>query len=171
MTLSKQQISIISENPLNDTLDRFRIKLGDCDQSDQLLWDEIASLVGALVSSTAAFRLPSPDASGNVATRLFSIQQRVRGGGMTLEPFRPLISSVVDNAPDVNIWDAVLSLIDTLNSLTPPPSSIVPTYKGTPVKTSSSRLADSETRDIVERGALLRDKRLHLSQFIHHPNR
>ncbi|KAM4056429.1 hypothetical protein HRG_003332 [Hirsutella rhossiliensis] len=124
MTLSEQQISIISENPLNDTLDRFRIKLGDCDQNDQLLWDEIASLVGAL--------------------------QRVRGGGMTLEPFRPLISSVVDNAPDVNIWDAVLSLIDTLSSLTPPPSSIVPTYKGTPVKTSSSRLADSETRDIVE---------------------
>ncbi|KAM4066736.1 kinase [Hirsutella rhossiliensis] len=150
MTLSKQQISIILKNPLNDTLDRSRVKLRGCDETDQAWRDEIANLLSALVGSTAAFNLPVPDGSGDVAVKLFSIQRLVRGGSVKLDQFRSLVCFVVDNAPDVDIWDAVFSLIDTLSTLTPPPSSIAPTYKGTPVKTSSSRLADSETRDIVE---------------------
>ncbi|KAM4063417.1 kinase [Hirsutella rhossiliensis] len=151
MTLTEQQISLISKNPLNDTLDRSQVKLSGCDETDQALRDEIASLLSALVGSTAAFNLPAPDGSGDLAVKLFSVQRLVRGGKVKLDHFRPLIRSVVNNAPDVVIWDAVFGLIDTLSALTPPPSSIVPTYKGTPVKTSSSRLADGETRDIVER--------------------
>ncbi|KAI0448354.1 serine/threonine-protein kinase Sgk2 [Xylaria acuta] len=133
-----QQIKIVSERPLNDTLDRFRDKLPD--DADDPRQEDIASLLLALVGSTAAFSLPSPDGSGN----------HVRGGVVKLDQFRPLVRYVVDNSPDAIIWAAVFSLINVLGPLTPPPSSIAPTFKGTPIKTSSSRLADSETRDIVE---------------------
>ncbi|KID82013.1 serine/threonine-protein kinase Sgk2 [Metarhizium guizhouense ARSEF 977] len=150
MTLMEQQIKIISERPLTDTLHQFRDKLRHFDECDQTSQDEIANLLSSLVGSPAAFSLPSPDGSGNVAVKLFSIQQHVRGGGLKLEHFRSLVCHVLDNSPDVDIWDAVLNLIERLSPLTPPPSSIAPTFKGTPVKTSSSRLADSETRDIVE---------------------
>ncbi|XP_044714552.1 uncharacterized protein HRG_11906 [Hirsutella rhossiliensis] len=150
MTLTEQQISLISKNPLNDTLDRSQVKLSGCDETDQALRDEIASLLSALVGSTAAFNPCSRWKRRFGGEALFCTTTRSRRW-VKLDHFRPLIRSVVNNAPDVVIWDAVFGLIDTLSALTSPPSSIVPTYKGTPVKTSSSRLADGETRDIVER--------------------
>ncbi|KAL7937847.1 serine/threonine-protein kinase Sgk2 [Trichoderma chlorosporum] len=150
MTLTEQQIKIISERPLNDTLTHLQVKLRDL-KPDHVWQEDIASLLGALLVSPAAFSLASPNYAGSVAARLLSIAQLLHGGGLTLEQFRPLMSSVVDNAPDVDIWDAVLNLIETLSPLTPP-SSVVPTYRGTPVKSSSSQLADSRTRDIFERG-------------------
>ncbi|KAG8425902.1 hypothetical protein J3459_008594 [Metarhizium acridum] len=152
MTLTEQQIKIISDRPLNDALDNQREKLCDLHKSDIPRQEDVANILGPLIASPAAFSLPSPDGSGNVAVKLFSIQQHVRGGGLKLEHFRPLVCHVLDKSPDVDIWDAVLNLIERLSPLTPPPSSIAPSFKGTPVKTSLSRLADSETRDIVERG-------------------
>jgi hypothetical protein len=150
MALTQQAIEIISERPLQDALDHLRPKLCDFDNAS-LRQENVASLLLALVGSPAAFCLPSPDGSGNVAVKLFSIQQHVRGGIVNLDQFRPLVRHVVDKSSDNTIWAAVFDLIDTLGPLTPPPSSIAPTFKGTPVKTSSSRIADSETRDIVER--------------------
>ena len=82
--------------------------------------------------------------------RLFSIQQHVRGGSVKPDHFRTLIRCVVDKSADIDIWEAVFTIIETLGPLTPPSSSITPTFQGTPVKTSSSRLADGETRDVVE---------------------
>ena len=148
MTLPEKQVKIISEHPLNDTLDHVRDKLRN--NTDNLRQEDIANLVGALVVSPAAFSLPSPDGSGSVAVKLFSIIQHIRGGVVKLDQFRPLVRYVVDKSPDAVIWAAVSSLINVLGPLTPPPSSIAPTFKGTPIKTSSSRLADSETRNIVE---------------------
>ncbi|KAI1357851.1 serine/threonine-protein kinase Sgk2 [Xylaria arbuscula] len=148
MTLTEHQIEIILESPLNDTLDYFRDKLRD-DDADDARQEDIVSLLLALLGSTAAFSLPSLDGSGNVAVKLFSIMEHVRGGVVKLNQFRPLVHHVVDKSSDVIIWAAVFSLIDALGPLTPP-SSIALTFKRTPIKTSSSRLADSETRDIVE---------------------
>ncbi|KAJ3577897.1 hypothetical protein NPX13_g2667 [Xylaria arbuscula] len=148
MTLTEHQIEIILERPLNDTLDCFRDKLRD-DDADDARQEDIVSLLLALIGSTAAFSLPSLDGSGNVAVKLFSIMEHVRGGVVKLNQFRPLVHHVVDKSSDVIIWAAVFSLIDALGPLTPP-SSIALTFKRTPIKTSSSRLADSETRDIVE---------------------
>jgi hypothetical protein len=64
--------------------------------------------------------------------------------------FRTLIRCVVDKKSDVDVWEAVFTTFGNLSAATPPPSSIAPTFRGTPIKSSSSRLADSETRDIVE---------------------
>ncbi|KAI9147408.1 serine/threonine-protein kinase Sgk2 [Paramyrothecium foliicola] len=148
MTLTEQQIKIISERPLQDELDHLRDKLRD--DIDDPQEKDVANLLGALLGSPAAFSLPSPDGNGNVAGKLFSIQQNVRGGAVRLDEFRPLVRHVVDKSADTDIWETVFNIINTLSALTPPPSSIAPTFRGTPIKTSSSRLADSETRDIVE---------------------
>lgn len=150
MTLTEHQIKIISERPLHDTFDFFRNKLRDLTYSDCSRQEDLANLLGALVASPAAFSLPSPDGSGNVAVKLFTIQQHVQGGTVKSDHFHALIRCIIDGNADKDIWEAVFNIIKTLGALTPPPSSIVPTYQGTPVKTSSSRLADSETRKTVE---------------------
>ncbi|PFH55760.1 hypothetical protein XA68_17659 [Ophiocordyceps unilateralis] len=149
MKLTEQQISIISDHPLNDTLDRFVDKLREFDESDHTRHEDVADLLLALVGTTAAFNLPCPDGSGNAATRLLHIYHRVHE--LKLESIRPLVRCVIDKAPDIYIWQAVLSLLETLSYLPLPPSLVCPTFIGTPVKTSSSHLADSETRAIVEK--------------------
>jgi hypothetical protein len=146
MALTEQQIKTISELPLKYGLDHPREGLrNDVDNP------HIASLLGALIGSPAAFRLPSPDGYGDVAGRLFSIQQSVREGAVQLDEFRPLVRLVVDTSADADIWEAVFNVIKVVGTLTPPLPSIAPTFRGTPIKISSSRLSDSETRDVVER--------------------
>ncbi|KAJ3558137.1 hypothetical protein NPX13_g9777 [Xylaria arbuscula] len=149
MALSQQAKDIISELPLDDTLNSFQRRLRENINNPRR--EDIASLLGALVISPTAFKLLSPDGSSNLAAKLFSIQQHVRGGLVKLGHFDSLVHHVVSNSSDIDIWEVVFDIIDNLGTLTPPPSSIAPTFQGTPVRSSSSRLSDSETRDIVER--------------------
>ncbi|KAH8707831.1 hypothetical protein BB8028_0002g05710 [Beauveria bassiana] len=151
MTLSEEQLEIIAKHALDDSISRFTAKLGHLKESNETWRTDIALLLGLLVATPAAYNLPSRDRSSNVAVKLFPIQQNVRGGSFRFDLFRPLINAVATDSPDTDVWAAVIDLIDTVNPSTPPPSSIIPTGHGTPVKTSSSRLEDSETRDIVER--------------------
>ncbi|KZZ99749.1 serine/threonine-protein kinase Sgk2 [Beauveria brongniartii RCEF 3172] len=151
MTLSEEQLEIIAKHALDDSISRFTAKLGHLKESNETWRTDIALLLGLLVATPAAYNLPSRDRSSNVAVKLFPIQQNVRGGSLRFDLFRPLINAVATDSPDTDVWAAVIDLIDTVNPSTPPPSSFIPTGHGTPVKTSSSRLEDSETRDIVER--------------------
>ncbi|KND86475.1 hypothetical protein TOPH_08888 [Tolypocladium ophioglossoides CBS 100239] len=144
MALSKDLLKIIAENPLGETLKDVRDKLHAGAPPDGIL----ASLLGALVLSTAAFSLPAPEGSGDVAGKLLTMLQSVRGGSLEPEKLRPLVD-VVDS-PDTDIWATVIDIIKVVNPLTPP-STLAPTFRGTPVKANSSRLSDSETREIVER--------------------
>ncbi|XWX00024.1 hypothetical protein V2A60_008040 [Cordyceps javanica] len=151
MTLTEEQLEIIAKHALNDSISDFTAKLGRLEGSNEAWRTDIALLLGLLVATPAAYNLPSRDGSSNVAVKLFPIQQNVRGGSFRFDHFRPLIDAVAADSPDTDVWDAVINLIDAVNPSTPPPPSIIPTGHGTPVKTSSSRLEDSETRDIVER--------------------
>ncbi|KAL2890694.1 serine/threonine-protein kinase Sgk2 [Ceratocystis lukuohia] len=148
MALTKQQIKIISENPLENRLDHLRERLRV--DVDNPLHEDIIGLLGALHGSPAGFSLPSPDGNGKVEAKLSSIQQGVRSGAVGLDEFRPLVRHVVDKSADTDIWEAVFNIINSLSALTPPPSSVALKSKETPTKPSSSRLADSETRVIVE---------------------
>ncbi|KAK3946545.1 hypothetical protein QBC32DRAFT_149789, partial [Pseudoneurospora amorphoporcata] len=160
MTLSEQQKEVIAEYPLGDALDRVRNKLRDSNEADDTYRESIAALLLALVGSSAAFKLPSPDGNVDVADKLFFIRKDVGSGKIAnLDPFGPLVRLVVDNSDDNAkdnsydnaIWAAVFSLLDTLTPRTPHLRPTVPsTFKGTPVKTSSNRLDDSATREIVE---------------------
>lgn len=150
MTLSEEDRKIISERPLAAIIDPLRDKLRDAITADKLQQEDVASLLSGLVGSTAAFSLPSPDGRGDVATVLLGILRRIRGGLVDLGQFRPLIEHAIKSS-DVHIWEEVYTAIENVSDTTPPSSSIAATFKGTPVKSSSGRLADSETRHIVER--------------------
>ncbi|KID73425.1 uncharacterized protein G6M90_00g062590 [Metarhizium brunneum] len=150
MPLTEQQINVISEHPLNDTLDRFRDKLRDLDEADRSWRDATASIILALVDTGAALNLGSRGGKETLADDLFPLYPGVRKGSFKSEHFRRLARCIIDKASDIDIWETVFSVVESLSALTPPGSSIAPTFKGTPVKTSSSRLADSETRDVVE---------------------
>ncbi|KAK3946647.1 hypothetical protein QBC32DRAFT_248979, partial [Pseudoneurospora amorphoporcata] len=152
MTLSEQQKEVIAEYPLGDALDRVRNKLRDSNEADDTYRESTAALLLALVGSSAAFKLPSPDGNGNEAGRLLALRLDVQGGKIAnLDQFRPLVRHVVDNSDDNAIWAAIFSLLDTLAPRTPRLRPTVPsTFLGTPIKTSSNRLADSATREIVE---------------------
>ncbi|OAA35271.1 serine/threonine-protein kinase Sgk2 [Metarhizium rileyi] len=101
--------------------------------------------------SKAAYNLRLSDGNSNVAQKVFPIHQNVQGSSFRFDHFSSLIDVVVSNSPDPEVWAAILNLIDTINPSTPPPLSIIRTGHETPVKTSSSRLDNSETRDMVER--------------------
>ncbi|KKF94199.1 hypothetical protein CFO_g3477 [Ceratocystis platani] len=148
MALTKQQIKIISENPLENRLDDLREILRVNVENPQK--EDILDLLGALFVSEAAFYLPSPDGNGNMAGKLSSIPDNVRSGAVGLDEFRPPVRHVVDKSADTDIWEAVFNIINSLSALTPLPSSVALKSKETPSKPSSSRLADNETRVIVE---------------------
>ncbi|TWU70914.1 hypothetical protein ED733_000409 [Metarhizium rileyi] len=150
MPLTEQQINVISGHPLNDTLDRFRDKLRDLDESDRSWHDATATIILALVDTSAALNLDSRSGKETLADDLFPIYLSVRRGSLKSEHFCRLFRCIIDKATDIDIWEAVFSIVESLSALTPPQSIIAPTFQGTPVKTSSSRLGDSETRDIIE---------------------
>ncbi|KAK9445211.1 serine/threonine-protein kinase Sgk2 [Metarhizium brunneum] len=150
MPLTEQQINVILEYPLNNTLDPFRDKLRDLDEADRSWHNATASIILALVDTGAVLNLGSRGGKETLADNLFPLYPSVRKGSFKREHFRHLIRCIIDKASDIDIWEAVFSIIKSLSALTPPRSSITPTFKGTPVKTSSSRLADSETRDIIK---------------------
>lgn len=147
--LTEQQLKIISQYPLHDTLDRLIDKLRDSYESGNPRLNDIVDLCGALLLSSPAFHLPSPDGGSHVARQLFVLVGLVRRKPVKLDVFRPLVGHVVNKSADNAIWAAVFSLVKSLD--TPPPSNMAATFKGTPVKASSDRLADSETREMMER--------------------
>ena len=149
MILTGKHLEVISGRPLNDLPDPFREKLQhSSDTADTL--EGFGNLLGALVASPAALRVPSPHGNGNVGVRLFSVQQHVRGGSVKPDHFRTLIRCVVDKSTDTDIWAAVFTILENLGAITPPSTSIAPKFQGTSTKTTSSRVDDSETRGIVE---------------------
>ncbi|KAK1249762.1 hypothetical protein MKX08_009765 [Trichoderma sp. CBMAI-0020] len=153
MALTEQHIEIIAQFPLNDALDHIRVKLSGSKDAD--CPEDVASVLGPLVASHAAFRLPFPHGTGTLAFRLLSIKGHVQEDldSIELDKFRPLIRHVRCRSSDNVIWVAFFNLVKDLGiDIDTPPSSIAPTFQRTPINTSSSQLADSETRNIIERG-------------------
>ncbi|KAM3548089.1 hypothetical protein ARSEF4850_009621 [Beauveria asiatica] len=151
MALSDEQIKIIAGHPLSDLLAQFPTKLRSLKESNESWRPDVASFLSILVDSTAAYNLPSSDGSGTVADKLFTIRQKVRlGGSLSFSHFHPLIDAVVTKSPDAVVWTAVIDLIEALSPSTPPASTQVPTNIATPLRSSSARIADSETSKIIE---------------------
>lgn len=137
-------------HPLQGTLASFPAKLHNIQNSGGDWRANIASLLLALIDSTASFNLPTADGSAKVLDKLLVVYRKVRGGAFELSQFKPLIDVVIANSPDTEVWTTVINLIEAVDPSTPPPTSIIRTFYGTPIRTSSGRPDDSETRDIVE---------------------
>lgn len=107
MTLSEEQIKIIADNPLHESLNDVRGKLRDCADAPQEA--VVSTLLGVLLLSPAAFCLSPPDGKDNVASRLLYVRQTIRE--INPEALQALVLSVSAHRPDADIWAAVINLI------------------------------------------------------------
>ncbi|EFY85111.1 serine/threonine-protein kinase Sgk2 [Metarhizium acridum CQMa 102] len=145
MTFTEEQLATISNHPLDDSV---RSHFHGVTTQGDAAEEDLSKLLGALVLSQAALDLRPFDGRGSVASRLLPIRRNIQG--IRAEILQPLVHAITTNSSDAEIWEAVLVLIEGASPSTPPPSSLVPTYFGTPVKASSRRLADSETCEVIE---------------------
>jgi hypothetical protein len=150
--------NIIEQHPLDNSLDRLRDTLrkeeesydAADDDSTQKLQKAISGLLGALLLSEAAGHLASRTESREIATDLLGLRRRVQNGDFNYEHYRPLVRCITQKASDVNVWSAVFNLIPPLSHITPP-TSIAPSFDGTPIRhTSSSHQGSEQTRQLLE---------------------
>ena len=168
--LSQSERDIIEEYPLNDTLNRFRDVLREAEEpfmsgstsrhqttngieKPRLFAAAMVQLLHSLDGSEVAINLSSRTGSQDLASDLLALRRRIQKGDFDYEYYRPLSRLVIKNAPDVDIWTAVLDLINTLSHVTPP-GTITPSYDGTPVTRSSASFQGSEQTRAILKDAL-----------------
>ncbi|KAK3177211.1 hypothetical protein OEA41_008540 [Lepraria neglecta] len=163
--LSLDDRAIIAKHPLANSLDHLHDSLRKVEQNyepgspshhdavdspDSGPQKEISRLLYTLQGHEVADNLRSKIGSGDIASELSMLFRRVRKSGFNYKHYRALSQLVIKQAPDVDIWNAVLNLIITVSQITPP-TSLPPSYDGTPIKHSSASQQGSEqTRELVE---------------------
>nr|KMM70826.1 hypothetical protein CPAG_07137 [Coccidioides posadasii RMSCC 3488] len=98
----------------------------------------VSKPMAELSQEEAADNLHSRAFSQNVASDLADLFKSLQQGRFNYDDYRPLVLLVIQLAPDIEIWKAVLSLIAGF-SRTTPPASIPPTFDGTPFRSTSSK--------------------------------
>ncbi|PGH16588.1 hypothetical protein AJ79_01694 [Helicocarpus griseus UAMH5409] len=155
--LSPDDLAIIARYPLNlDPVHRLLQETehpcpdGTADEADPTDQSAIWRMLVTLIEQRAAFYLSSRTSSENIALELSRICTCVLAGDFHYDHYRPVIRLILQKAPDVDIWQAAISLVTTVSRATPLVS--VPlTQHGTPVKsTSSSQRGSEQTRQLVE---------------------
>ena len=157
--------AIIAKHPLANSLDYLREPLRKIEQSlkpgslshydavdspNSGPQKEISRLLNTLQGHEVAYNLRSKIGSENTASELSRLFRRVRSSDFNYEHYHTLSQLVIKQAPDIDIWNAVLDLIITVFQTTPP-ISIPLSYDGTPIKHSSASQQGSEqTRELVD---------------------
>ena len=158
--------AIIAKHPLANSLDYLREPLRKIEQSlkpgslsphDAVDRKEISRLLCTLQGHEVAYNLRSKIGSGDIAFELSVLFRHVLNSDFNYEHYHTLLQLVIKQAPDVDIWNAVLNLIITVSRTTPPLriplsyNSTALSYDSTPINYSSASLQGSEqTRILVE---------------------
>ncbi|PGH01767.1 hypothetical protein AJ79_07815 [Helicocarpus griseus UAMH5409] len=149
--LSAGDRDIISNHPLTDSVDELRGMLEEAEKIyesrlisydgstdgppgnvDQLYRIAVSTCVSVLLRENAAYRLRS----------------RMSNEDSFKDP-PPTAETDDVELWNINIWKAALNLIATISRMTPP-ASVLPTFDGTPVRsTSSSQKGSEQTRELV----------------------
>lgn len=133
--LSKNDRDFIIRHSLNDELDRSRDLLRKAEQSYDGAGDTphqerlkaVLRLLNTLQIHDVSFTLRSKIRDENLATELNRLFNRAQNIDFNYQSYRPLSVLVIENASDLDIWNAVFDLI-RLVSQTTPPTSIPPSY-------------------------------------------
>ncbi|KAA6409210.1 MAG: hypothetical protein FRX48_06763 [Lasallia pustulata] len=165
--LSPDERVIIAKHPLDISLDHLQDPLRKIEQSykpGSLSYDgavdslnsgpqnAILKLLGTFTAHEVAFNLRSKTGNGPIASELFTLCRHVVNGDgdFSYEDYRAISLLVIEQAPDVDIWNAVLNLINTV-SRTTPPTSIPASFDGTPMThTSASQQGGEQTVKLLE---------------------
>lgn len=136
--LSQDNCTIITEHPLDNSLDHLRDSLRKAEQSfkpgsiddagnisDQGPLKAVVRLLTTLQSHDVAIIISSKTGNGDLASELITIFRRVRNGEFNYEHYHGSSQLIITKAPDVEIWIAVFDLfavkpLSKYPCLTPP---------------------------------------------------
>lgn len=161
-SISTQNEIFIKEKSLGASLDAIKSSFKQRDEetfsasSDETtdvvsLRDAISNLIATLQLHPVARKLRSASSRRPLDGELASLYAKARSDDFDLSPFTPLTKAVTNDATDLEIWNAVLQLIDSFSRVTPPPS-----FHGTPFTRSSAAFQDStQTRSELEQPLLM----------------
>ncbi|KEF50785.1 uncharacterized protein A1O9_13163, partial [Exophiala aquamarina CBS 119918] len=165
VSLSQDDRHLIARHPLDNSLQHLHKSLRDAEQyctstssppggatnDTQDGPKAISRLLTALMGQEAALDLHSRVSDRNVAAELATILGRLRQGQFDYAHCLPLVRLTVQRASDLEIWRAVLDLIATPSSVTPPPG-VPAAFDDTPVTHSSaSQQGGEQTRELVKK--------------------
>ena len=158
-SLLEHEHNVVKSHALNESLNHLLKPLQDAersyslvssldgadDRSEQDCQKAVALLLSTLIDTEAALFLQSRISNRDIASELFSLSVRVRKGNFSYNYYRPLVKLVIQRNPkasDYDIWSAVLDLISTDLSTTPPPRPIA-SFQQTPFVHNTSSFANS----------------------------
>ncbi|KAL2359963.1 hypothetical protein RJZ56_007180 [Blastomyces dermatitidis] len=156
--LSDHDCDIIAKHPLSDSLYQLQDLLQDAEQKynhttdprDEICQQAISKLLTTLMGERAAFKLGSRTGDENLASDLASLFRRVQQNHLTYNHCRALARLVIQKDLDVNVWNAVLSLIDTVTRVTTPPRPISSIQQTPWLRNTSSFVNSTEYRRHVD---------------------
>ncbi|KAA6410557.1 MAG: serine threonine- kinase Sgk2 [Lasallia pustulata] len=120
--LNREERDTINENPLGDSLSGVREALREAERNTH-------------------YEASQSDDS--------TVRLRVQKGDFEYKHIRPLSQLVIKQAPDVNIWAAVVALVRLISHSTPPPS-LPPSFETPITHTSASQQGSEQTRRKIE---------------------
>lgn len=90
---------------------------GAGDTRDQGPLKAVSRLLSILQAHDVALTLRSKTGAGDLASELSNPFRRVRNGDFNYQQYCPLSLLVIKNASDLDIWDAVFSLIKSISQI------------------------------------------------------
>ena len=166
MTSIQENESFIREKPLGASLDSIKSSFKQRDEETSSASSEdttdvlslgaaISNLLATLQLHPVARRLRSASSRRALDDELASLSGKVRLDNFDLSPFTPLTTAVANDDTDVEIWKAVLQIIDSISRITPL-RSIPNSYLGTPFTRSTAAHQDStQIRSELEQPLLM----------------
>ncbi|KAK3186366.1 hypothetical protein K4F52_004904 [Lecanicillium sp. MT-2017a] len=149
MTLSTEQLKIIAEHPLKDELFDIRSGLRDIVLGTDAWRRPVLILLARFFHPLAAHHLHLRD-GGQILPRLLEIHRDTTRGMFDFDHFRPLVDAVVSKPSDIDVWAALVDLIEVNRPLAAPASSSTSfTASSRPI---SSQFDYSEADKISQRG-------------------
>ena len=173
VNLSQSDRNIIAEHPLNTSLDHLQEPLrkteqryksgslsfdGPADDPDLSPQKIISRLLSILLTHEVGLNLRLKIGNNDIASELSDLFNAVRSGRYNYEHYRALSQLIVNQASDLDIWNAVFDLIITV-SRTTPPTSIPVSFDDTPVTISSSSQQGGERIQKLVEGRIFEEIR------------
>lgn len=164
--LTPEERLTVEQNPLGESLIAVREALRDaepCITEEEAYESEnsfnelgrprlfvaaISKLLSILSAADVSLSLASRTGKDALVSDLTAIRLRLQKGDFEHKIFRPLSQLVIKQAPDPDIWSAVVALIRAINHSTPPPS--LPSFDTPITHSSASQQGSEQTRKKIE---------------------
>ena len=159
--LTNEDLAIIAKHPLKGAFDHLQDVLQKTKKSftpspkdeystpiqetPRLLYGTIIQILGILINHEVSVNITLESGNCNVSTELQDINKKLSRDGPFKE-FFPLLNLALIKANDIDIWTAILNLIETFST----PSKITPSDGTLITRSSASSQDDEPTKRLLE---------------------